>query len=93
MVDVCSERKVTSDRWVSRVGQAGWLSAVAASLEAAANVAQCIYSEGLKEVPVVIHGGDGLDSTLIASSLSQILLDSDARTIRGLVILQHFSIK
>ncbi|CAO4378781.1 unnamed protein product [Caenorhabditis nigoni] len=83
MVDVCSERKVSSDRWVNRVGQAGWLSAVAASLEAGANVAQCIYSEGLKEVPVVIHGGEGIDSTLIASSLAQILLDSDARTIRG----------
>ena len=35
------------------------------------------------EVPVVVHGGEGLDSTLIAVSLAQVLLDPDARTIRG----------
>ncbi|CAI5450339.1 unnamed protein product [Caenorhabditis angaria] len=84
MVDVCSERKIASDRYVSRLASSGWLAVVAASIECAANVAQCIAADAdEKEVPVVLHGGEGTDTTLIASSLAQIILDSDARTIRG----------
>ncbi|VDN30226.1 unnamed protein product [Cylicostephanus goldi] len=35
------------------------------------------------EVPVVVHGGEGTDTTLLATSLAQVILDPDARTIRG----------
>ncbi|CAB3397704.1 unnamed protein product [Caenorhabditis bovis] len=84
IVDACSDRKISSDRWVNRIASSGWLSAVAASLECAANAAQCIHCEGTKEVPVVIHGGEGTDTTLIACALAQVILDTDARTIRGL---------
>ncbi|CAJ0577286.1 unnamed protein product, partial [Mesorhabditis spiculigera] len=83
MVDVCLDRSVSSDRWMSKIGSAGWLSSVADYLNAAANVAQCVACEGSSEVPVVVHGGEGVDSTLFATALAQILLDPDARTIRG----------
>ncbi|CAJ0566552.1 unnamed protein product, partial [Mesorhabditis spiculigera] len=83
MVDICLDRSVSSDRWMSKIGSAGWLSSVADYLNAAANVAQCVACEGSSEVPVVVHGGEGVDSTLFVTALAQILLDPDARTIRG----------
>lgn len=41
------------------------------------------YLSNLLEVPVVVHGGEGVDSTILVSSLAQVMLDPDARTIRG----------
>lgn len=35
------------------------------------------------EVPVVVHGAEGVDSTLLVTSIAQLCLDSDARTLRG----------
>ena len=32
---------------------------------------------------VVVHGGEGTDTTLLVASLAQILLNPDSRTIRG----------
>lgn len=37
------------------------------------------------ETSVVVHGSDGWDTTLLVTSLAQILLDPDCRTITGLV--------
>lgn len=50
------------------------------SLNAACVVAQCLDQEGS---PVLVHGGKGLDSTLIITSLVQIILNPDCRTVRG----------
>jgi len=35
------------------------------------------------ETSVLIHGSDGWDTTLLVTSLAQILLDPDCRTITG----------
>ena len=35
------------------------------------------------EVPVLVHGTEGTDSTLLVTSLTTLALDSDVRTIRG----------
>lgn len=83
MVDLFNDRGISSDRFISRLSSAGWLQAVADCLNSAANVAQCVHCEGTPEVPVVIHGGEGVDTTLIVVSMAQIILDPDARTIRG----------
>lgn len=32
---------------------------------------------------VLVHGAEGFDSTLLVTSLAQVLLDADARTLRG----------
>ncbi|KAL6724353.1 hypothetical protein Aduo_019249 [Ancylostoma duodenale] len=80
MVELCNDRQVSCDRFVSRLAQASWLQCVSDSLNCAANVAQCVHCE---EVPVVVHGGEGTDTTLLATSLAQVILDPDARTIRG----------
>lgn len=83
LVELCNENNPPMDRWLSKLGSCGWMQAVCDTLTSAATVAQCIHCEGSAEVPVVIHGAEGTDSTLLVTSLSQLLLDSDARTIRG----------
>nr|CDQ00508.1 BMA-MTM-9, isoform e [Brugia malayi] len=80
---VCTETNISIDRWISRLGSCGWLQFVSDMLTCAATVAQCIHCEGSAEVPVVVHGAEGTDSTLLITSLAQLLLDSDSRTIRG----------
>uniref|UniRef100_A0A0M3HP20 Myotubularin phosphatase domain-containing protein n=1 Tax=Ascaris lumbricoides TaxID=6252 RepID=A0A0M3HP20_ASCLU len=83
LVELCNEVNPSTDRWLSKLCSSGWMHAVADTLTAAAIVAQCVHCEGSAEVPVVVHGAEGTDSTLLVTSLSQLLLDSDARTIRG----------
>ncbi|VDN07312.1 unnamed protein product [Thelazia callipaeda] len=88
LVELCTETNVSVDRWISRLGSCGWLQFVSDMLTCAATVAQCLHytsSSGklLLEVPVVVHGAEGTDSTLLITSLAQLLLDSDSRTIRG----------
>ncbi|TMS36543.1 hypothetical protein L596_003684 [Steinernema carpocapsae] len=86
LVDICNESNVSADRWMSKLIGSGWLQGVTDTIITAATVAQFVHCEGstsVTEVPVVIHGGEGLDSTLLASSLAQLLLDPDARTVRG----------
>ncbi|CAG9537354.1 unnamed protein product [Cercopithifilaria johnstoni] len=83
LVELCTETNISVDRWISRLGSCGWLQFVSDMLTCAATVAQCVHCEGSSEVPVVVHGAEGTDSTLLVTSLAQLLLDSDSRTIRG----------
>jgi myotubularin-related protein 9 len=34
-------------------------------------------------MPVLVHGAEGTDSSLLVTSLAQVLLDADTRSIRG----------
>ncbi|VDK42562.1 unnamed protein product [Anisakis simplex] len=84
LVELCSEVNPSCDRWLSKLCASGWMQAIASTLTASATVAQCVHCEGsAAEVPIVVHGAEGTDATLLVTSLSQLLLDSDARTIRG----------
>ncbi|EFO20414.2 hypothetical protein LOAG_08075 [Loa loa] len=83
LVELCAETNISIDRWISRLGSCGWVQFISDMLTCAATVAQCVHCEGNAEVPVVVHGAEGTDSTLLVTSLAQLLLDSDARTIRG----------
>uniref|UniRef100_A0A7I5EF34 Myotubularin phosphatase domain-containing protein n=1 Tax=Haemonchus contortus TaxID=6289 RepID=A0A7I5EF34_HAECO len=80
IVELCNDKLVSCDRFMARLAISSWLHCVSDSLNCAANVAQCVH---LKEVPVIVHGGEGTDTTLLATSLAQIILDPDVRTIRG----------
>lgn len=84
LVDACNDIHCSSDKWLSRLEASGWPSMVINSLNAACVVAQCLDQEGS---PVLVHGSKGLDSTLIVSSLVQIILNPDCRTVRGLQAL------
>lgn len=35
-------------------------------------------------MPVLVHGSSGLDSTLLVTSVSQVILNPDCRTVRGI---------
>lgn len=76
----CNDITCSSDKWLGRLEHSNWLTLVLNSLNAACVVAQCLDQEGS---PVLVNGGNGLDSTLIVTSLVQIILNPDCRTVRG----------
>ncbi|CAD7081950.1 unnamed protein product [Hermetia illucens] len=84
LMEACNDTNCSTDKWLSRLDNSGWLSLVLNSLNAACVVAQCLDQEGS---PVLIHGAKGLDSTLIVTSLVQIILNPDCRTVRGIQAL------
>lgn len=84
LIEACNDTNSSSDKWLSRLENSGWLSLVLNSLNTSCIVAQCLEQEGS---PVLVHGGKGLDSTLIVTSIVQIILNPDCRTVRGLQAL------
>ncbi|XP_058118339.1 myotubularin-related protein 9 [Anopheles ziemanni] len=84
LMDACNDVQCSPDKWLSRLEMSGWLGYVLNALNAACVVAQCLDQEG---APVLVHGGKGLDTTLVVTSLVQIILNPDCRTIRGLQAL------
>ncbi|XP_037940403.1 myotubularin-related protein 9-like, partial [Teleopsis dalmanni] len=84
LIEACNDVNCSPDKWLSRLESSGWLTLVLNSLNAACVVAQCLDQEGS---PVLVHGAKGFDSTLIVTSLVQIILNPDCRTVRGLQAL------
>lgn len=84
LIEACNDVTCSPDKWLSRLESSNWLSLVLNSLNAACVVAQCLDQEGS---PVLVHGAKGLDSTLIVTSLVQIILNPDCRTVRGIQAL------
>ncbi|GMT06952.1 hypothetical protein PENTCL1PPCAC_29126 [Pristionchus entomophagus] len=82
-VELCNDARLSSDRFISRAQSSMWYHAITDILTASANVASLVSQEGTTGVPVVVHGGEGTDSTLAVCSLAQLILDADSRTIRG----------
>lgn len=70
----------SSDKWMSRLESSNWLTHVQNTLNAACLVAQCIHQEGAS---VLVHGTYGFDSTLLVTSIAQVILNPDCRTVRG----------
>ncbi|KXJ75459.1 hypothetical protein RP20_CCG011683 [Aedes albopictus] len=84
LMEACNDVGSSSDRWLSRLEGSSWLSFVLNAMNVSCVVAQCLALEG---VPVVVHGGKGLDTPLIVTSVAQIILNPDCRTIKGLQAL------
>lgn len=80
LVEACNDTTSSMDKWLSRLEACNWLSHVKDVLNCACLVAQCIDHEGAS---VLVHGSEGLDATLQVTSLAQIILDADCRTVRG----------
>nr|XP_023023478.1 myotubularin-related protein 9 isoform X2 [Leptinotarsa decemlineata] len=74
--------KMIEDKWLTRTSQ--WLTHIQNALNAACLVAQCLDKEGAS---VLVHGSSGQDSTLIITSIAQVILNPDCRTVRGLQAL------
>ncbi|KAL7037112.1 hypothetical protein ACKWTF_009076 [Chironomus riparius] len=84
LIEACNDISSSTEKWLTRLESSGWLTLVLNSLNTACIVAQCIAQEA---APVLVHGGQGMDSTLIVTSLVQIILNPDSRTFRGLQAL------
>jgi len=80
LVEGLNDTGQTMDRWLNRLVSSNWLSHVKDTLNCACLVAQCLDQE---EASVLVHGSDGMDSTLQVSALAQLILNPDCRTIRG----------
>lgn len=87
LMDACNDVSSGSDRWLSRLENSGWLTYVLNAINVSCIVAQCLALEG---VPVLVHGGKGLDTPLIVTSVAQIILNPDCRTIKGLVTHAYY---
>ena len=80
---VC-RRDLPVDGFLDKLSSSSWLHVVRDVMNCACVAAQIIDRDGKN---VLIHGSDGTDSTLAVSSLSQVVLSSDCRTIRGFLAL------
>lgn len=80
LMDVIQDKGCSTEQWWSRLNSSNWLQNKVDVLTCASLVAQCIAEEG---ATVLVHGSEGTDSTLQVSSLAQIILDPDCRTVQG----------
>nr|XP_039257733.1 myotubularin-related protein 9-like isoform X1 [Styela clava] len=84
IVEASNDKSGSMDRWMSKLESSGWMGYIKRAMDAACLVAQCVDRE---EWSVLVHGAEGFDSTLTVTSLAQIILDSECRTIRGFLAL------
>ncbi|XP_072913265.1 myotubularin-related protein 9 isoform X2 [Hemitrygon akajei] len=80
LVEASNDQSHNMDRWLSKLEASSWLSHIKEILTTACLAAQCIDREGAS---VLVHGSEGIDSTLQVTSLAHIILDPQSRTING----------
>lgn len=80
LVDACNDTTCSMEKWLSRMDSCNWLSHLKDTLNCACLVAQCLDQDNAS---VLVHGSEGLDATLLVTSLAQIILNPDCRTVRG----------
>uniref|UniRef100_A0A1B6E1J2 Myotubularin phosphatase domain-containing protein n=1 Tax=Clastoptera arizonana TaxID=38151 RepID=A0A1B6E1J2_9HEMI len=84
MLIACSDSTMYMDKWLSRLDASTWMTHIKDTLDCACLVAQCLDKEGAS---VLVHGNESLDATLLVTSLAQIILNPDCRTVRGIQAL------
>jgi len=84
IVEACKDKESSVEKYLSRVESSGWMNHVKNILNLSCLVAQCIDKEGAS---VMVHCGDGLDASLQVTSITNILLNSECRTMRGFLNL------
>ncbi|KAF6110226.1 hypothetical protein HJG60_013365 [Phyllostomus discolor] len=93
LVEACGDLEQSMDQWLSRLDSCRWLAHVQEALSTACLAAQGMEREGLANVDkpwahregacVLVHGAEGMDSTLLVTSLAQLILDPLSRTMAG----------
>ncbi|MCJ8736497.1 hypothetical protein PDJAM_G00013120 [Pangasius djambal] len=84
LVEACGDLSHNMDRWLSKLENSKWLTHVHSALSTAGLVAECVERDGHS---VLVHGSEGTDTTLLVTSLAQLILDPDCRTFRGFLRL------
>ncbi|XP_066431112.1 myotubularin-related protein 9-like [Eleutherodactylus coqui] len=80
LVGTCHETYLGSTHWLSKLQASQWLSHIKEALSTAGLAAECIEREG---TCVLLHGEEGANNTLLATSLAQLILSPDCRTMAG----------
>ncbi|XP_069335806.1 myotubularin-related protein 9-like [Eulemur rufifrons] len=80
LVEACGDAEQSMDRWLSRLEGCRWLAHVKEALSTACLAAQAMEREG---ACILVHGAEGTDSTLLVTSLAQLILDPMSRTMAG----------
>lgn len=83
LMSVCSDH-VSSSNWFEKLESTGWLNHVHKLMCTVQMVVQWIAVVGTS---VLVHGASGRDATLAVTSLAQLLLDPQSRTIEGFIRL------
>uniref|UniRef100_A0AAV2JGR3 L-threonine 3-dehydrogenase, mitochondrial n=1 Tax=Knipowitschia caucasica TaxID=637954 RepID=A0AAV2JGR3_KNICA len=84
MVEACGDESHNMDRWLSKLENSKWLSHVQTALSTAGLVAECVERDGHS---VLIHGSEGRDSSLLISTLAQLIMDPSCRSLEGFLCL------
>ncbi|ENN72916.1 hypothetical protein YQE_10484, partial [Dendroctonus ponderosae] len=84
LIEACHDTSISTDKWLQRLENCHWLTHIQSVLSAACLVAQCLDKD---ESNVLVHGSSGLDATLLVTSVTQVVLNPDCRTVRGLQAL------
>ncbi|KAF6204479.1 hypothetical protein GE061_002820 [Apolygus lucorum] len=79
LMEACNDTSLPMDKWLSKLDGSSWLTHVQDVLTCACTVANLLDDN----VSVLVHGGAGTDSTLLVTSLTQVILNPDCRTVRG----------
>ena len=79
----CLDAGSTTDRWLSRLEASNWLTSVGGALSCGHSVARYLDNGG----SVLLRGGGEVDNQLVVSSIAQVLLNPDCRTIVGWVMV------
>lgn len=80
LMEACTDTNTSCEKWLSRLTISSWLTHVKEVLNCGCLIAQCLEKENAS---VVVHGSEGMDISLCVTSLAQMILSSDCRTIRG----------
>ncbi|KAF7662727.1 hypothetical protein LDENG_00228170 [Lucifuga dentata] len=84
LVEACGDQSHNMDRWLSKLENSKWLSHVQTALSTAGLLAECVERDGHS---VLIHGSEGTDTTLLISTLAQLIMDPCCRTLEGFLAL------
>ncbi|XP_046938599.1 myotubularin-related protein 9-like [Lynx rufus] len=80
LVEACGDLQQSTDSWLRRLEGCCWLAHVKEALSTACLAAQGMEREG---ACILVHGAEGTDSTLLVTSLAQLILDPLSRTMAG----------
>ena len=81
LIDACSGDSSNSmDRYLNKLESSNWLLNIRQALYLACCIADELHN---KNSCILIHGWDGWDNTLVVTSLVQILLNPECRTLIG----------
>ncbi|KAM4625078.1 myotubularin-related protein 9 isoform 2-T2 [Polymixia lowei] len=84
LVEACGDQSHNMDRWLSKLENSKWLSHVQTALSTAGLLAECVERDGHS---VLVHGSEGTDSSLLISTLAQLIMDPCCRTLDGFLTL------